>query len=64
MKRVIPTKPGLLEEMKEKTGCSNKEISNGKLCRKAEELYKQNGGKYKRTQTAKELSRNLNMMFE
>lgn len=55
MKRVIPTKPKLLEDMKEKTGCSNKEIASAKSCKKAERMYKQRGGKYKRIKTIKDL---------
>ncbi|MBD3252514.1 hypothetical protein GF386_02180 [Candidatus Pacearchaeota archaeon] len=55
MKRVIPKNPRLLKEIKEKTGCRNKEISNGKACRKAEKLYKIKGGKYKRIKTIKDL---------
>ena len=58
MKRVIPTKPKLLEEMKEKTGCSNKEIASGKSCQKAEIMYKQRGGEYKRIKTIKDLQEN------
>lgn len=54
MKRVIPKNPRLFQEMKEKTGCSNKETANGKNCSKAEILYKNNGGKYKRVKHQKD----------
>jgi len=55
MKRVVAKNPELLEEMKQKTGCRNPEMKNGKACRKAEELYKRKGGKYKRVKTVKDL---------
>jgi len=55
MKRVVPTRPKLLDEMKDKTGCNNKEMASAKACEKALRLYKIKGGKYKRIKTLKDL---------